>query len=262
MKYILENKNEARRLEAQASIPQYSLDNELRSLELPKGSHVLDAGCGTGVLSRYILDHYSEVTVHALDYSEIRLAEAKKLGKKGNYNEIIFDQGNIEDLKIPDHMFDVVVSRYVIEHLEHPAKAICELFRVLKPGGLLYVIDFDGIFVSLHSPHERFNLLLEKIKAGIRSDLYIGRKLPMYFKAAGFRDIDYQISAIQFKGDPAYQEFLNNQQRCANCHEEFTRILGSAKLADEFTQLYLEESTKEGNALFYNKFIVQGLKHK
>ncbi|MBC7428939.1 MAG: methyltransferase domain-containing protein [Bacteriovorax sp.] len=259
MRYVLEHKNEAERLETQAKIPQYSIKSEMSRLKIKDGARVLDAGCGTGVLSRYVHDTYSNIDVDGFDYSELRVAEAKKR-IKGTHYKVNFFQDNIEAMQAFSESYDVIVSRYVIEHLANPKAAIHEMARLLKPGGILYIIDFDGIFINLHSENKRFNFLLDKIKAGFKSDLYIGRKLPAYFYEAGLENIEYDVSAVQFKGEDAELEYSNNRQRCLNCHKEFSRILDSSDLADEFNHLYLQESIHPGGVLFYNKFIVSGMK--
>lgn len=259
MRYVLEHASEADRLEFQATIPQYSIKDEIKSLKLKSGDHVLDAGCGTGVLARELKETFKDITVEGLDYSEVRIAQAKK-HNKNTHHKIHFFQDNIEQLSILDNTYDAVVSRYVLEHLPNPSVAIAELYRILKPGGQLYIIDFDGIFINLYSDNSRFNFLLEQIKAGFKSDLYIGRKLPSYFHNVGFKNIEYDVTAVQFKGVDAELEYENNKKRCAHCKEAFEKILGTKDLADEFINLYLEESTRPGRVLFYNKFIVTGRK--
>lgn len=50
------------------------------------------------------------------------------------------DSKNIEDAGIPGDHFDVVVMNDVIEHLPSPKKTLAEIFRVLKPGGIVYIV--------------------------------------------------------------------------------------------------------------------------
>jgi len=46
---------------------------------------------------------------------------------------------DVHDLKFPGASFDIVVCDAVLEHVSHPQKAVDELFRVLRPGGLVWV---------------------------------------------------------------------------------------------------------------------------
>ena len=52
-----------------------------------------------------------------------------------------FTVGDIEHLEFADGSFDVVVSRYSAHHYPHPAVAIAEIARVLKPGGVFLLAD-------------------------------------------------------------------------------------------------------------------------
>lgn len=71
----------------------------------------------------------------------IRIARAK--AKRSSINAI-FDVGLIEELDFADVTLDVVISRLVIHHLPDDLKrrAFNEIYRVLKPGGRIFVADF------------------------------------------------------------------------------------------------------------------------
>jgi ubiquinone/menaquinone biosynthesis C-methylase UbiE len=91
------------------------------------GSSVLDAGCGTGLITRQL-----EGSVLGLDINSWNLQQAKKHALNAS-----FVLGDIENLPIKNCTLDLVVCTETLEHLEHPGKAISELHRVLKPGGRL-----------------------------------------------------------------------------------------------------------------------------
>lgn len=72
--------------------------------------------------------------VAAQDFSATPIAEAQRRYPLDN---LTFSVGNIEAIDSPDQAFDVVVSCETIEHVPHPARAVAELARVLRPGGVL-----------------------------------------------------------------------------------------------------------------------------
>ena len=100
------------------------LDAVRRYLDaLPAGVRVLDAGCGEGV----IVDEYaSRMDITGLD---------------ANYSSDRVTQGSLTALPFPDASFDRALCLDVLEHLayEEQPRALGELYRVLRPGGELFV---------------------------------------------------------------------------------------------------------------------------
>lgn len=94
-----------------------------------KGKRLLDAGSGTGWFSRRAVELGARVT--SLDVGEKILNEVKK---KCDTIRVV---GDVTNLKFPDRSFDCIVSTEVIEHTPDPAKAIKEMSRVIKKGGVL-----------------------------------------------------------------------------------------------------------------------------
>lgn len=102
--------------------------NEMLNEDI-KGRKFLDAGCGTGLFSKVACDRGADV--YSMDLGENLLNEVKK---KCNSNRVV---GSILEIPFPDNTFDIVMSSEVIEHVPDPKKAIAELYRVLKPGGIM-----------------------------------------------------------------------------------------------------------------------------
>lgn len=91
---------------------------------------ILDIGCGPGG-NIAVLKPFGRVT--GLDNS---LEALRYAGEKG-YDNLI--KGDILNLPFQDRAFDIVASLDVFEHLENDLRAIQECYRVLKPGGILFV---------------------------------------------------------------------------------------------------------------------------
>jgi len=109
---------------------------------LEAGSRVLDVGCGTGRLARWIAERVGPTgSVVGIDPLAERIAIARARGEADHHApRIAFDVGQAEDLgAFPDESFDFVCMSAVFHWLPDKAKALDEVRRVLRPGGKLGV---------------------------------------------------------------------------------------------------------------------------
>jgi ubiquinone/menaquinone biosynthesis C-methylase UbiE len=123
--------------ELTADNAQY-LQHVISLVDIPAelGRSVLDIGCGTGVLFPFLLSW--EVT--AFDCSEEMLACARK---KNAPHVVEFVQGDAHQLPFPDASFARVVMLSVVPHLDDTDKAMREVYRVLKPKGIVSIIHLN-----------------------------------------------------------------------------------------------------------------------
>jgi ubiquinone/menaquinone biosynthesis C-methylase UbiE len=106
------------------------LDAVSRAVSAHAGLRVLDAGAGTGALSRRLSQALPDVRPVLVDLSPGMLARAADLHAPRSV-------ASVEALPFPDSTFDVVMSAWVIETVDSPFVAVTEMLRVLRPGGLL-----------------------------------------------------------------------------------------------------------------------------
>lgn len=258
--YTLDNENESNRLENQAKMPCYDPIRELENISFQDNIHLLDAGCGTGIVSRYLLNRYENIQIDACDLSKQRLTQAFSLSKNEQEKEIRYFQSSLENIQVDADSYDTIVCRFVLQHLSDAQIAVNEFYRISKKGGHIILIDVDGIFFNLYSQNEKLNKYLDIIKQSVDFDFYIGRKLPVLLKNSGFKNIDYKVESMYFTNDQLQLEHKNYIERFSFVSDILFNILKDKNAVTEFTTLYLDEVLKPENTLFYNKFIVQATK--
>lgn len=258
MAYILENTEEFKRLEKQAQQSHYSLFEELKFLNLKAGYKVLDAGCGSGLLSRHLLSRQRDLEVHACDQSDIRLQQAKEVSKGFNIN---YFKTSLDSIDVQPESFDVVVCRFVYEYLKNPLEVSREFHRILKPGGIVYLIDLDGVFLNFWTTNNKLNHYVELLRNELDVDLYVGRKLASILVSSQFKDVKSKVSLHHFSTAlELADERQNNSDRIIFAKESLLGILGGEAAYQDFRETYLNEMQSVGSTMFFNKFVVWGEK--
>lgn len=137
---------------------------------------VLDAGCGPAVLTRLLLDLGHRVT--AVDVSEEMLEIARqKVSQSESYRQATFQRASVSELPFENDSFDAVLSRYVIWTLPDPIGALREWYRIVKPGGLVGIIDGNWYYDYYHNRFKRLWSQLATLHYKIRSGFDPGQKL-------------------------------------------------------------------------------------
>lgn len=159
------------------------------------GERVLDAGCGPGFYVAELLDEVGpEGAVVGVDSSPQMLALAAKRSE-GRAN-VSFHEGEVAALPVEDGGFDRALSVQVLEYVADIPAALCELLRVLRPGGRLLLWDVDWATVSWHSREPaRMERVLRAWDEHL-SDPSLPRTLAARMRAAGFEEVEMEGHAF------------------------------------------------------------------
>lgn len=173
-------------------------------------SSILDVGCGHGHWLMTLMQHVTEAKmVRGIDKENEWVWRAKEAFSKA-FPAIPsdFTVGNAESLDLADNSFDVVTCQTLLMHLAMPQRALQEMIRVLKPGGILICIEPNNFFnyvgsdsvveaESVESRVGQFEFWL-RYSLGKRSlgegDNAIGEKLPALLLPFALTDLQIYIS--------------------------------------------------------------------
>lgn len=107
----------------------------LRSLRVPRGTRVLEVGCGRGVALRPFVQCLAPIRLTGLDFDDGLLAVAReRIAREATPAELVL--ADVRDMPFSDGDFDVVIDFGTCFHIARPADALREIARVIAPGGI------------------------------------------------------------------------------------------------------------------------------
>ena len=128
--------------------------------KLPKGSRILDVGCGIGGSSRILAKYYG-FNVTGITISPAQVKRARELTPfELNCNFQVMDA---LDLKFEDGTFDAVWSVEAGAHMNNKTKFADEMLRTLRPGGYLALADWNSRDLRAYPPSFFENLVLNQL---------------------------------------------------------------------------------------------------
>ena len=157
----------------------------------------LDVGCGGGDVS-FDLARLVEPDgrVVAIDADEIKIEIARHEAGTRKIANIDFRVTDFEDCELTTE-FDFAFSRFVLSHLQSPAKALAKIRQALRPGGIVALVDTDfrGVFCEPHSEAVKrgIELYIETLKRH-GGDANIGPRLPGLLSQSGFENVQMSVA--------------------------------------------------------------------
>jgi ubiquinone/menaquinone biosynthesis C-methylase UbiE len=207
-------------------------DAAFAPLKLQAGLRVLDVGCGTGDYLRFMAPLVAPGPAVGVDLSAALISYAQRRTAPGQA-KVAFQVGDACRLPFAGAAFDRVVANQVLLHLADPWRAVREMRRVLRPGGLLSIgeWDWDSTCLALSDRElgRRFtHMLCDQMNNGL-----IARELRWQLERRGFTNVTV-TPQVRLSREPgaAHQWLIEPVTRELVRIGELTPEEGSLLLAD------------------------------
>jgi SAM-dependent methyltransferase len=157
---------------------------------LAADAKVLDVGCGPGTITAGLADRVPRGHVTGIDAAQGIIDQAR--AEAGERENLTFATGDVYALGYPDDSFDAVHAHQVLQHLSDPVRALREMRRVARPGGVVAARDGDygGFTWYPELPVlDEWRALYMAVARGNGGEPNGGRHLHVWAREAGFTDI-------------------------------------------------------------------------
>ncbi|RZN41580.1 MAG: methyltransferase domain-containing protein [Methanosarcinales archaeon] len=169
----------------EGSVMGLGCGNPTALAELKAGETVLDLGSGGGVDVFLAAQKVGENgVVIGVDMTSEMLEKARGNARLGNYKNVEFRSGEIENLPVEDDSIDVVISNCVVNLSPDKLAAYKEVFRVLKPDGRVLISDIVTEGELPDDIRQSFDAWTECIAGAVETQEYLDT-----ITKAGFRDV-------------------------------------------------------------------------
>ncbi|RPK55676.1 Demethylmenaquinone methyltransferase [Streptomyces sp. ADI96-02] len=169
--------------------------------ELRPGARVLDVGCGPGTITADLAALVAPGRVTAVDAAAGILEQARAVSAGRGLDNVRFAVADVHALDFPDDSFDVVHAHQVLQHVGDPVRALREMRRVCRPGGIVAARDSDYAAMAWYPESAGLTAWQEvygRVARGNGGEPDAGRRLLSWARRAGFTDVTPTAAAWCF----------------------------------------------------------------
>ncbi len=182
--------------------------SEIRTVDLETERRILDLGSGPGYLPIEIAKRVQNVQIDGVDpiSKSIKIARENAV-RAGVEDRVHFEVGDASQLRFKKDFYDMIISTGVLHELKDPIKVLNECYRVLKPGGKVFIHDPARISVEIDekgwkasfNPWERIVYRLFTLFFKCKPPLtYSKKEVIEIIAATNFKQ--YEVEEYWFKG--------------------------------------------------------------
>lgn len=196
----------------------------IRKLRPYKPGYILDVATGTADMAIMASNILNPEKVVGIDISKNMLEIGlKKVEKEGLTNKIQLQQGDSETINFAENTFDAVMVAFGVRNFENLQNGLAEIYRVLKPGGRLIVLEFSkprrravrsfyNLYMRIAAPQvarwfrqnrEAYQYLSESANAFPDRHLFTDLLKKAGFTDTGFQPLTFGICCI-YSGEKPY----------------------------------------------------------
>jgi len=165
---------------------------------LHPGMSLLDVGCGPGTLTLDLAERVAPGQTVGIDNVAEPLTVARVNASDRGDTTTEFVVGDVYALDVPDGSVDVVHAHQVLQHLTDPVRALREMRRVCRPGGIVAARDADYAAMTWHPASRQLDgwvALYRQVARGNDAEPDAARHLLGWAHAAGFDDVTCSADA-------------------------------------------------------------------
>ncbi len=152
------------------------------------GDTVVDLGSGAGN-DCFVARHLTgpEGKVIGIDFSEDMVAKARRNAEKMGYDNVVFVNGDLEDIPLEAQTADVVISNCVLNLVPNKMQVMTEIYRILKPGGHFSISDIVLTGTLPEVLQQEAEMYAGCVAGALQKEEYL-----LHFRAAGFTQLMIQ----------------------------------------------------------------------